>query len=122
MVLCQVRPEPRSLREFVKSLVPLLLLAVDDPESEMQSGVLRVRAQGLPEAGFGFLEVLLAGFGYRGQQSGGNRSRDPGGLDISRADDFHQIFARSHSRELAEFLMRWQSGKAALLHQVGQPA
>src|ERR1700680_4293712 len=83
VVFRKIGHDPRGLRELVKSLIPFLLLPVDDPESEVQSGILLVRNYDFPNVGLGFSELLMTDFSCRSQQSCGYWSSNPGGFNFS---------------------------------------
>ncbi len=83
MILGKIRQDVRRLGKFVVRLVPLLLLAVDRRQGEVQSRVLRIGPYDLAKRRFGFVKVLLAGFGSALEQGFRNGRADFGRLDVS---------------------------------------
>jgi hypothetical protein len=88
----------------------------------VQGGILLVGTHNFVKVDFRFAVVLLARFGGSFQQSCRNGGSHPGGLSVSRTEDADQILIGSSKLELAEFIICWQSGKAALRNQAGQRA
>ena len=114
MVLGEIGHQAGGLRYLVEGVVELVLLAKHGAEREVQRGVLWIGLQSFAELEFGFVIVLLAGFGGSLEHSRGDWSCGIRGC-FDCAESLNQIRSGASGFELVELLLRWRAHQSTLL-------
>jgi hypothetical protein len=122
VVLGEIGHQACRLRDLVKGIVPLLLLAQHGAQGEVQSSTLRIVAQHFAQQKFGLMVVLLTRRRRGLQQNRRNRCvRAAAGNRFRSAQSADQISIGARSLKLSEFLLPRDVRHTLLMHHAYQP-